>query len=987
MVEHNQHEVSGSASGQAGFIAGTMQLLTRITCWRPWLTIGIVAVVTTVLSVISIQGLKFKTNRSDLIDPAAPYQQRWLRYTEKFGDDADVVLVVEGRGAADVAPVVQLLGEKLESQPELFERVLYQDQNTELRRKGLQYLKPADLEQAQSLLQMYGPVLSGHWERAGIESYAQRLSEYIQLCTRDNATDDLAAAIAQTQRFSASLGQFLQQPGDFQSPWPEVVSPSAFPQAQANQSNSLLVDGGRMGFVLAIVRDLSGNFSGQSAGLNRLREIVRDVQNSAPAVHIGLTGVPILEADEMAQSQSDMTMSSIVSAVGVAIILLLGLRGFRHPLIAMVMLAVGILWSLAFTYFTVGHLNILSVSFAAILIGMGIDFSVHFISHYVHQRRSGIALKPALVETAGELGLGILTAAITTTLAFLCAMFTDFLGIVELGLIAGGGVLICAVATILVLPPLLAIADKNIDGRTIPTPFAGTPLRLLIRDYPRLVTVGSLLLILAIGSQAFELRNGRVVSRVRYDYNLLNLQGEGLESVELQHRISEATNGSLLYAVSLADSPEQARLMKEKFLELPTVSRVEELASALPPFPAAETNLLVRSIHAQLGQLKPGGEETAPINPAAVGQALERLHTTLKELPEPNAQRAAGILDQVLNGLEQMPLEYQVQLLTGYQQGMKVSLQRQFEMLAEVSQPEPVGPADFPEAVRSRFISDEGDWLLRIYPVQEIWDEAPLRDFVTTLRTVDPEVTGTPVQNLEAAMQIERSYRDAACYAFVAIILILLMNTLSSGVLMFAFTAAAGAAAFAMWLIGERTDPLPVLYVAVVVSLVVALLFDRRGFLEAVLAFLPPMAGMLLLFGILSMLDIDLNPANLIVLPLILGMGVDSGVYVIHNYRTQSGRYEMSSATMNAVVLTSVTSIMGFGSMILAAHRGLVSLGLVLVVGLSCSLFISMVLLPSILSWMTRNRPPQSSPLIVDEADDELPIVPMKPAGPAKIIA
>ncbi len=143
-----------------------------------------------------------------------------------------------------------------------------------------------------------------------------------------------------------------------------------------------------------------------------------------------------------------------------------------------------------------------------------------------------------------------------------------------------------------------------------------------------------------------------------------------------------------------------------------------------------------------------------------------------------------------------------------------------------------------------------------------------------------------------------------------------------------------------------------------------ALVIDARAVLFVLLTLLPPVAGSFLLFGMLSLLHVDLNPANLIVLPLILGIGVDDGVHVVHDFREQRGSYLMSGSTMNAIVLTSLTSMIGFGSMMLAAHRGLFSLGLVLVLGVGSCLFVSLIPLPALLSLVRRfsgaNAPSQA---------------------------
>jgi hypothetical protein len=113
---------------------------------------------------------------------------------------------------------------------------------------------------------------------------------------------------------------------------------------------------------------------------------------------------------------------------------------------------------------------------------------------------------------------------------------------------------------------------------------------------------------------------------------------------------------------------------------------------------------------------------------------------------------------------------------------------------------------------------------------------------------------------------------------------------------------------------------------------------------------------MLQTFGLLGLLDVPLNPANMIVLPLILGIGIDDGVHVVHDFRSQSGRYRISSSTASAVLMTSLTTMVGFGSMMLASHRGLASLGRVLTLGVLCCCITSMFLLPAVLSWLSKNR-------------------------------
>jgi len=990
-------ERSTENAKEEGLLTELILWLTRAVIRRPGVTLAFSIALGIVSLAITARFLTFKTNRADLIDSKADFHQRWLRFEHLFGDDSDVVVVVEGEGEQQVKPVMDRIGKRLEAEPELFSRVLYKVDPSALQSRALQYLTPADLEKANACLEMYGPILSGHWSRAGLESYCRRLADYIQVCSERKSEPELAGAISQSQALISSLAKFLRNPQDFTSPWPEVVSESSFPHRGTLEPRYQLTPNGKMGFVLALPRVGADNFSGNSRSLKKLDQILAETRLEFPQVQIGATGIPILEAEEMSRSQFDMTTSSFISTIGVALIMLAGFRGFRYPILSMLMLGIGFSWTLGYITLAVGHLNILSVSFAAILIGLGCDYSIHYLTHYVELRRAGHDMQDAIMHTVRDVGSGSVTAAISTSLSFFCATFTNFLGVSELGIIAGGGILLCALATLTALPAMIVFSDRNLQNRQMPSPFEGVLLRKAINKFPRLVTGLSLLLVFGIGLQAFEWKDGRIQCKVKYDYNLLNLQARGLEAVDLQERIFDESNGSLLFAVSIANSPQNARLLKEKFLELPTVSRVEELASYLPAYPASETNLLVQAIHARLSNLSDLPREFPQLNPLTLGQGLETLFQTLRTRPEQEAQIAAATLDSVLNVLEQLSLEQQMQVFGGYQQGLLMSLHRQFQMLAAISDPHPVSPQDFPEALRSRFVSKTGEWLVRVYPSSQIWDEIPLRNFVEDVRTVDPEATGTPLQNYEAAGQMQESYMTASMYALAAILLVLLMDGMELGPMLVSLISPL--IVLGLWLTlarhsGMELKPMWMLGLYVCITFLVAAIFDLASVRNTFVAMLPPALGLLLVFGIMALSSIELNPANLIVLPLIMGIGVDEGVLVIHDYRMQKRRYEVGASTINSVTLTSVTSIIGFGSMMIASHQGLVSLSSVLTLGVATCLFISLVMLPAMLTWLSRTRfgnkhhhqDDDDTPDL--ESPEEIQVVPMiSPARPAATAA
>ncbi|QDU39122.1 Membrane protein YdfJ [Maioricimonas rarisocia] len=939
---------------ESGLLPRLLHSVTRSVSRRPGGALWLVAIVTLISGGVAARFLEFKTSRADLIDPHAEFHQRWLNYTERFGDQTDIVVVVESESTDEIRRVLDELGSALEEEPEKFDRVLYRFDPGNLRQKALQYLTPEQLDTGLRRLAAYGPILDGHWNRAGVESYSRRLAEHLRSVVERDDSDESASTMAQAELLCQSLEAFSRPQPEFVSPWPLILDVEA--DAEAFEPRYQLNDDGTMGFLLTVPVDTSQDFSGTSAPIRRLRELIDEVQGRHPQVTIGMTGIPVLESDEMRRSQSDMMTASLVSFGGVGLLLLIGFRGFRHPCLALMMLAVGLIWSLGFTTLAVGHLNILSVSFAAILIGLGIDFAIHYLAKYLEVRHEGVELRPALTKTSATVGTGIVTAAVTTALAFLCAMFTHFLGVAELGVIAGGGILLCCAATFIVLPALVTLADRRIEPKRLPTPFQGNFLRRLVYRHPWKVTLMTLAAIVVVGAFGLEYRDGRIWSRVQYDANLLNLQADGVESVEIQKRIFEKSDGSLLYAVSLADSPAQARRLRQQFLALPTVGHVEELGSRLPFYPPEETKLLVQGYRARLSRLSSLPREFPQLDPQAVGLALEDLDRALERA---GADTASARLDEFLDRLAALPLGEQIRLLANYQYAMLSALQGQFQALAAVADPTPVGLGDFAKPLQERFVSPAGDWQVRVYPKEQVWDEEPLAQFVADVRSVDPDVTGTPLQNYEAALQIRSSYCDAAIYALLVICLVLLIDGLDPGPLWVTLLVPLGVIAFAVASVHaseQSLDPLWLAALYVGLALAVAAVFDFTSVRNTFLTLLPPLGGGFLMFGTLGLLGLHLNPANLIVLPLILGIGVDDGVHVIHDFRLQRGRYRTSPCIINGITLTSLTSMIGFGSMIAASHQGLSSLGLVLVIGVGSCLFVSLVTLPAILTLVARSR-------------------------------
>ena len=914
---------------EPSLLARPLAWITRLVVRFPIATLALGIGAAVVALGLSANRLGFRTSRLDLINSESSFNRRWLEYVDEFDAKDDVVIVVEGAGRREVVPVLEKLADELQPHDRLFQAVLHEVDLSRIRQKGLYYVEdPNQLREVERFLFRVTPIVRDNdWARLNLGNVIRSMNARLE----GGEADEKPAAAIELDRLSASLLAELEGRGGYRSPWPEMSDATA--TLSEFNSRYILIDEGRIGLVfLRLAGDENGNLAQDSEPIDALRKLVANVQQRCKdpdRIKIGLTGLPVMENDEMQGSQASMLQASLLALVGVACLFVAGFGGVRHPLMTVAALLLAMSWSFGYITLAVGHLNILSISFGVILIGLGIDFGVHYVARYLQLCSTIRRSDRALVETARGVGPGILTGAVTTAIAFLSAGLTEFTGVAELGMIAGGGILLCLVAALTVLPAMIHLADRRRTHQVLPV-----PLDLYGWLNPLFARPGLLLGVTLAGTATV----GLGMSQLWYDHNLLNLQPEGVESVELQRKLLSHSDEGLWFALSITNSAEEAKELKEKFDgliergQLPAVDQVKCLAEYFPS-ECEKKRPFIERIHARLATL-PERTATIPVDrPVEVGRLLARAQALIaRGEPTARARQTYDRVERVRRSLRLMSETDGYRWLAYFQQRMAGDLLNRLHTLREMADPEPPRLDDLPEGLVARFVArDKDKYLLQIYPKGDIWDMKELKEFVRQIRSVDPNATGNPLQTYEASLQMQRSYKQAAWYALAAILMVLYA--------------------------------------------------DFRSLRHTLLAMVPLGLGMLQLFGMLGLLGIPLNPANMIVLPLILGIGIDDGVHVIHDFRRQTGRYRMSPSTASGVLITSLTTMVGFGSLMIASHRGLQSLGRVLTIGVSCCLFTSLVMLPALLALWTRHRPESPTTEHVDthdrsqpQASDEAPI-------------
>ncbi len=915
----------GQTPADHSFLARPFVWGTRLILAYPVATIALALGFALVALALSGTRLGYRTSRLDLINPKSDYNRLWLEYIKEFGEEDDAVIVVEGAGREQVVPVLEELSTALAREDRLFHAVLHEVDLSKIRSKGLHYLTAEELTAIDGFLAEAQPIVAGDWSRLSIGKMAAGMMLRMQAAMQPGGrappggqvpADPRAPAgmpIPQTgstddlERLTGSLLSALSQRGGYQSPFPEM--PQQFATLSELNSDYLLAKDGQLGFVL--LRLATGNdnsLTGSSEATDALRELIAQVQTRHRKTKIGLTGLPIMESDEMRTSQSSMFWSSFISLIGVGLLFIAGFGGIRHALLANVILLVGMAWAFGYATLSVGHLNILSVTFTVTLIGIGIDYGVYYVARYLQLRGESYDCESALMETSRGAGPAITAGALTTAVSFFCAGLTSFTGVAELGIIAGGGILLCAVAELTLLPAAISLMDRSGLGVRLPKPLAVHKWIAPFMRIPRL-TLGLTLVVTALLSVG--------LSRLWFDNNLLNMQAVGLESVELERKLLSECNQSVWYALSIADSREDLLARKAKFATLPTVEKTEEIVSFLPVDDEVKRPIIERIGH-RLAAL-PERPPLIPIErPEKLGEVLGQMQALIAH--SGRAEKCSRQLEQTRQLMRSMPPYDCYRLVSLFQQQMAGDLLSRLHVLRSIANPAPPELSDLPESLVHRFVGQHGRYLLKIYGKGNIWDAAALGQFVKDVRTVDPHVTGNPLQAHEASFEMKRSYQEAAVYSLLVIIGVLVL--------------------------------------------------DFRSLRFSLIAALPLAVGMLQTYGLLGFLNVPLNPANLIALPLILGIGVDYGVHIVHEYREQTGPYRMSPGTAVAVLVDGLTTIVGFGSLMIASHQGLQSLGRVLTIAVTCCMFSSLIMLPALLTWMTRHRrpavpteaEPQSSP-------------------------
>ena len=877
---------------------------------RPRLILGL-AVLLSVISVIyTIRNMEFLTGRDDLMPKNAAFQVDYRAYRAEFGDQEEIVVVIESDDAERATRAADALYARLNQEKGVFREVFYPGGLPYFRKNGLLFMPLEEIQQLRTTLTMAAPVLKDLAAAPSVQTLFTSLTRQIDGYL---AKPDPVALKSLTFMLTTLDKGFKAFDSKGSGP-ASGMSMDSFLKGNSNGKPSMLENAGRQQVITVLPVKEQGSFVPAEKAITVTRTALDEILKKPEfkGIKAGLTGVPVLEYEEMATSQRDIQIATVISLSLTVILLLLAFRGLLNVIAAMVPLIVGICLSFGFATLAVGHLNILSMVFAIMLIGLGIEYGIQVVLRYQEELKSGVSGLEA-IETGLSANIrSIIMAAATVALAFATFAFTDFKGIAELGIIAAGGVFICVAATFTVLPAMLILLERfrKAGSKTHPHPAPplereGIMFRALFAS-PRLVIALTLLLVLACVYPTIQ---------TRFDYNLMNLQARGLQSVEYAYKLMRSKENSGYFAVVTALDRTEARQLSERLEKLPTVDHVVSLLALVPEQQEAKLAELA-ALRQVMDTVKPAPYEEnlrAMELPAIFESFRDRVDKLKKVLETNKAEEVKPVgaflttLDGFFTSLEKEKDRNALGMLREFQGGMFAELPDKLRMLKESLEAAPVAETDVPQELKQRFVGKSGKLLLQVTPKGEIFEREPLEAFVKQVKSVVPNATGEPVMVYESLTVLRDSYLKAFVYAFIGIAAILMINF--------------------------------------------------KSFRFALIGSLPLAAGLLLMVGGMWLAGISFNSANIIVLPLLLGVGIDSAIYIINRYRQGDetpAQVVMSSAGIG-VFLNALTILFSFGALMVAHHQGVFSIGAVMSLGMVASVAVFMVFLPALLEiWGKR---------------------------------
>ncbi|TMJ90961.1 MAG: hopanoid biosynthesis-associated RND transporter HpnN [Alphaproteobacteria bacterium] len=649
-----------------------------------------------------------------------------------------------------------------------------------------------------------------------------------------------------------------------------------------------------------------------------IREVATSLGLTAErGIKVRLTGPVVLSDEEFATVADGAVVNGLITLLLVGLVLWLALRRARLIFAVLVTLVCGLLYTSAIGLWAVGALNLISVAFAVLFVGLGVDFGIQFCVRYRSERHACRDLEPALLGTARGMAAPLLLAAASIATAFFSFLPTAYRGLSELGLIAGIGIVIALATTLTLLPALLTVLQPPPEQKPIGFAALGCLDRFL--ENRRNWVVGTTLAVAILGLP--------LLAGLRFDFNPLNLRAQDGESVVTLLDLMQVPDTSPNTIDVLKSNLAEASATAEKLRQLPEVGRVLTLQSFVPDDQDAKLALIEDASFFLQNTLNPDQADTQP-TPADTRAEIGKLVVELDEAVTPTAMQARRLASVELDGVVRdlnSPTAVQARRLARAlepfvhappaaldeaQHALIAPLSTTLRQARHLLGAERVSIETLPPELKKTWMSTDGRFRVEVAPKGDAIDNAVLHRFVAAVASVAPEAAGTPVFMIEAAATVVKAFLQAGILSLVLIALIL--------------------------------------FVAL------------RRWIDVALTLVPLLVAIVVTLEICVMIGLRLNFANIIALPLLLGIGVAFKIYYIIAWRAGETNFLQSSLT-RAILFSACTTAIAFGSLWFSHHPGTSSMGKLMGLSLLTTLAAAVVFQPALMATQRKCAVPKQS--------------------------
>lgn len=820
--------------------------------------------------------LSINTNTAEMLSPDLPFQQNQQHIDTAFPQDAaTTILVVESNTPEETAQAAVKLATLLSKKQETFESVYIPSENTFFQQHALLYLELPDLEILAKKLTDAQPFighLAQNYSLDGLfEIITLALNQHDQSLPMDLNPLLLAIDNNLTQQLNG-------QPQALS--WQTLLADN---KLNADAKRVIVIAKPKLHFDAMLPAELAQNAAHAAAN---------SVMSDNPAVKIRITGEPALEHEELESVSTGAEIAGIASLILVFVVQWVGFRSLKLLIITYIVLVAGLIFTAGFASITVGHLNVISIAFATLYIGLGVDYAVHICLYYRERRVRGYSNAEAIHHSMSGVGSSLFLCALTTSLGFLAFIPTDYSGVSELGIISGGGIFIGLLISVTVLPALLCVMPVN-NPKPIKSAFAPQWIVTFPFHYSTPIRIVSILL--GIGACL-------VLTNLTFDSNPINLRDPNSESVSTIKELLKSKNDSPFAVTALANSLDEANKLAEKMGKLSAVHDTITLSSFVAKDQEEKLAILddlnlmlgnqLKNFNATLNnndqkaalikfnnELKKAIADNSPNAPIATLQQLQQRIETFLQQADSSANPAASYsqLEKNLLGL----LPYTMERLRTSLTASEFTLN------------------DIPAEITTHWLSTNGLYRILISPEKDQNDPDNQREFVTQVQSIDNTVSGLPVANQAGGDAVIKAFVQAFGGAFTVISLLL-------------------------WA-------------------------TYRNFKHMTLVIMPLLLAALLTGATNVLLNNPFNFANVIALPLLLGMGIDSSILIMHrlHFNLQENENLLHSSTTRGIIFSSITTLCSFSSLSFTSHQGMASMGLLLSIGLFFTVICSLIVLPA----------------------------------------